>query len=234
MAVRIMELAGLIANKNTIPGDELTALGSGVRLGTPWVTQRGMGPEEMDAIAAAIHRLLTAIHPFHYDGLIGELPRGKLDLDVLEAIKQDVAGLAAGAAAETGSLSSGYPHYFFLDEAQPPDGRGLLLVSGWRAKPFFQEVGTADVASLQPQFLMRIEHPGRGHDQVRFDVAQFAQPLEQPHAVDGAGRAGDRDDQPPRLARGQATCALSSTCFSSPDSNISIMMSEPPTNSPFT
>ncbi|MGD9047127.1 MAG: serine hydroxymethyltransferase, partial [Anaerolineae bacterium] len=150
MAVRIMELAGLIANKNTIPGDELTALGSGVRLGTPWVTQRGMGPAEMDAIAEAIYRLLTAIHPFHYDGLIGELPRGKLDLDVLEAVKKDLAGLAERTAAETGSLSSGYPHYFFLDEAQPPDGRGLLLVSGWRAMPFFQEVGTADVAPLQP------------------------------------------------------------------------------------
>ncbi|RLC75483.1 MAG: serine hydroxymethyltransferase [Chloroflexi bacterium] len=54
MAVRIMELAGLIANKNTIPGDELTALASGVRLGTPWVTQRGMGAAEMEAIADAI------------------------------------------------------------------------------------------------------------------------------------------------------------------------------------
>jgi glycine hydroxymethyltransferase len=150
MAVRIMELAGLIANKNTIPGDELTALGSGVRLGTPWVTQRGMGPDEMDAIADAIDRLLRAIHPFHYDGLAGELPRGKLDLDVLEAVKKDVADLAGRCAAESESMGSGYPHYFFLDEAPPPDRRGLLMLTGWRAGPFLQEVGTADVASMQP------------------------------------------------------------------------------------
>lgn len=150
MAVRIMELAGLVANKNTIPGDELTALASGVRLGTPWVTQRGMGPAEMDAIAEAIARLLMAIHPFHYQGLVGELPRGKIDLDVLEAVKRDVADLTARAAAETESRGSRYPHYFFADEAPAPPGRGLLLVSGWRARPFLQEVGTADIASLEP------------------------------------------------------------------------------------
>jgi len=150
MAVRIMELAGLVANKNTIPGDELTALGSGVRLGTPWVTQRGMGPDEMDAIADAIARLLTAIHPFHYEGLLGEMPRGKLDLGVLEAVKKDVADLAARAAAETESLGSRYPHYFFADEAPSPAERGLLQVSGWRARPFLQEVGTADISSLEP------------------------------------------------------------------------------------
>ena len=150
MAVRIMELAGLVANKNTIPGDELTALGSGVRLGTPWVTQRGMGPAEMDAIADAIARLLTAIHPFHYQGLLGEMPRGKLDLDVLETVKKDVADLAARAAAETEPQGSRYPHYFFAGEAPAPEGHGLLSVSGWRAKPFLQEVGSADIAALEP------------------------------------------------------------------------------------
>jgi len=150
MAVRIMELAGLVANKNTIPGDELTALGSGVRLGTPWVTQRGMGPAEMETIAEAIARLLTAIHPFHYQGLLGEMPRGKINLDVLEAVKKDVADLTARTIAETESRGSRYPHYFFAGEAPAPEGRGMLLVSGWRAKPFLQEVGSADIASLEP------------------------------------------------------------------------------------
>ncbi|MFZ5918939.1 MAG: glycine cleavage system aminomethyltransferase GcvT [Chloroflexota bacterium] len=150
VAVRIMELAGLVANKNTIPGDTLTALASGVRLGTPWVTQRGMGPAEMDAIADAITRLLKAIHPFHYLGLAGELPRGKLDLELLEVVKKDVAELADRAAAEPASRGSRYPHYFFQGEAAAPEGGGVLLLSGWRARPFLQEVGTADVASLEP------------------------------------------------------------------------------------
>jgi len=170
VAVRIMELAGLVANKNTIPGDEFTALGSGVRLGTPWVTQRGMGPAEMDAIADAIARLLTAIHPFHYQGLLGELPRGKLDLDVLEAVKKDVADLTARVTAETESLGSRYPHYFFADEAAAPEVWGLLLVSGWRAKPFLQEVGTADVSSPKSGARARtllLDRDGRLIDDVR-------------------------------------------------------------------
>ena len=182
MAVRIMELAGLVANKNTIPGDELTALGSGVRLGTPWVTQRGMGPAEMETIAEAIARLLTAIHPFHYQGLLGEMPRGKINLDVLEAVKKDVADLTARTIAETESRGSRYPHYFFAGEAPEPEGRGMLLVSGWRSKPFLQEIGSADIASLEPSEqartlllskdgelmddvqLLRLEPDGRGRD----------------------------------------------------------------------
>jgi len=182
IAVRIMELAGLVANKNTIPGDEVTALASGVRLGTPWVTQRGMGPVEMDAIADAIARLLTGIHPFHYDGLRGELPRGKIDFALLEAVKRDVADLASRSKAETESRGSGYPHYFFLNEAEPPAGKGLLLVTGYRALPFLQESGTADISGLEPGqrtrtllldgdgrlvddvHLLRLEPDGRGRD----------------------------------------------------------------------
>jgi len=150
VAVRILELAGLVANKNTVPGDDQTALGRGVRLGTPWVTQRGMGPAEMDLIADCIARLLTNIHPFSYQGLRGELPRGKIDLDVLEAVKRDVAALADAWSAGAASPGHGYPHYCFSSSAPGAEGPGLLLVCGTRAKPFLQEVGTANLAALAP------------------------------------------------------------------------------------
>ena len=150
VAVRIMELAGLVANKNTIPGDTQTALGSGVRLGTPWVTQRGLGVGEMDMIADAIATLLQAIQPFHYQGLRRELPRGKIDLDLLEAVKRSVAHVASLGAAETASLDSHYPHHFGCGETAAPDGNGLLLIAGQRATPFLQTVGTANVASMEP------------------------------------------------------------------------------------
>ena len=68
-AVRILDMAGIVANKNTIPGDQVTALAMGIRLGTPWLTQRGFGPAEIDQVAALIHKTVTNIQPFSYIGL---------------------------------------------------------------------------------------------------------------------------------------------------------------------
>ncbi|MDH7486720.1 MAG: glycine cleavage system aminomethyltransferase GcvT [Anaerolineae bacterium] len=183
IVVRILELCGIIANKNTVPGDEATATARGVRLGTPWVTQRGMGPAEMDIIADCIAQVITNIEPFTYEGLIGTLPRGKIDLDVLEEVKRKVAALAAATPAEVSPMGSGYPHYFIMPE-NPGDGEGrrVLAISGWRAQPFLQQVSTNDVARLavgehertllldregklmDDAFVQRLEPDGRGRD----------------------------------------------------------------------
>jgi glycine hydroxymethyltransferase len=45
----------ITANKNTVPGETRSAnVTSGLRLGTPAVTTRGMGEAEMDIIAGCI------------------------------------------------------------------------------------------------------------------------------------------------------------------------------------
>ena len=52
----------ITANKNTVPGEKRSPfITSGVRLGTPAVTTRGMGPAEMDVIAGCI---ADCIHDF--------------------------------------------------------------------------------------------------------------------------------------------------------------------------
>ena len=55
-AEKRMEEAGIVANRNTVPGDDKPFRPSGVRLGTPAVTSRGMGKKEMKKIAELIVR----------------------------------------------------------------------------------------------------------------------------------------------------------------------------------
>ncbi len=150
-AVRIMDLAGMVANKNTIPGDDETPLATGIRLGTPWLTQRGLVEADMDTIAGLIHRLLTSIEPFAYRGLIGTLPRGKVDLDVLEEVRLGVAEVAEKAGIDFEYEKSGYPHYTFLP-SEPTSRAVTLRVSGWRARQHIDEVITANALALEPGY----------------------------------------------------------------------------------
>ncbi len=148
-AVRILDLAGIVANKNTIPGDVETAQATGVRLGTPWITQRGLDEADMDELAGLIHRTLTNIRPFAYNGLIGTLPRGKIALDVLEEVRHGVAGLAEKAGIDFEYEKSGYPHYTFLAEGAEPRAIGLQ-VAGWRAQQCLQQIVTSNLLTLEP------------------------------------------------------------------------------------
>jgi glycine hydroxymethyltransferase len=56
-----LEKASITANKNTVPRETRKAtVTSGIRLGTPALTTRGMGPDEMRRIAGWIRRVHDA------------------------------------------------------------------------------------------------------------------------------------------------------------------------------
>ena len=57
----LLDEVNITCNKNAIPNDPQSPfVTSGVRLGTPAVTSRGMNPEDMDVIAEAISLMLKS------------------------------------------------------------------------------------------------------------------------------------------------------------------------------
>ena len=85
LAENALEKAGMTVNKNMVPFDERSPLvTSGIRVGTPAVTTRGMGVEEMQAIAEMINRVISS---------------------------HDDENLISQVKGEVGELCSGFPLY---------------------------------------------------------------------------------------------------------------------------
>jgi glycine hydroxymethyltransferase len=93
--------AGIVTNRNAIPNDPNGAwYTSGVRIGTPALTTRGLGLPEMEQIAALITTVLTNTRPADADA--GSPSKAKYVLDAR------VATQVSGQAAE---LLAAYPLY---------------------------------------------------------------------------------------------------------------------------
>jgi glycine hydroxymethyltransferase len=61
LAQTALDAASITVNKNTVPKETQSPfVTSGIRVGTPAVTTRGMGPKEMERIATLIDRVLRA------------------------------------------------------------------------------------------------------------------------------------------------------------------------------
>lgn len=60
---KLLETANITCNKNAVPNDPASPfVTSGIRLGTPAVTTRGMNTEDMDLIAEAIYLLIKDVN----------------------------------------------------------------------------------------------------------------------------------------------------------------------------
>jgi glycine hydroxymethyltransferase len=131
MAARILDLAGIVTNRNTIPGDTTAFSASGVRLGTVWISQLGYGPAEIDRLAEAIATLLHGIRPFSYAAMGGkELLRAKVSFDALQKTRQIVRELTGQEAEEpryASLLIRGEVAPAFLNHALSSDVLGLAV-----------------------------------------------------------------------------------------------------------
>ncbi|HZY41034.1 MAG TPA: serine hydroxymethyltransferase, partial [Anaerolineae bacterium] len=147
VAARILDVAGIVANRNTIPGDTGAGAASGVRIGTHWITQRGFKEAEIEKLAKAIADLLKSCTPYTYDTKRGDdAYRAKVDFDVLEKTKLIVAELTSNGVDMTAEMS-GYPHYWSLNDAYP-DTTVVFDVAGDKVRSFLQFTTTNDVDQL--------------------------------------------------------------------------------------
>jgi glycine hydroxymethyltransferase len=160
VAARILDVAGIVANRNTIPGDTGTGAGaaSGVRMGTHWITQRGFKEAKIEKLAKAVADLLKSCTPYAYNiGHGDNAYRAKVDFDVLEQTKRIVAELAANGVDMHAELA-GYPHCWSLDDAYP-DATVVFDVAGDKVRSFLQFTTTNDLDRLkdgdtQPTFIL--------------------------------------------------------------------------------
>lgn len=129
MAARILDVAGIVVNRNTIPGDRGALSPTGLRLGTVWISQLGFGSAEVDRLAEAIATILKGSAPFFYMGQNGKrLLRAKVKFQALRHGRNIVRSLRAQSEDRpVGDLVEvrGEPAARFLDFALTSDVLGL-------------------------------------------------------------------------------------------------------------
>jgi glycine hydroxymethyltransferase len=148
IASRILDIAGIVVNRNTIPGDLDAADPSGIRMGTPWLTQRGFLEKDMEQLADVIADILQATYPHSRPGFAGKLRRSKVEFDVLEIAKIRVREMATRAGIDFEPTHHGYPHFYYVDREPPKEEWVVLALSGDRVRLFLNQALTNDLEVL--------------------------------------------------------------------------------------
>ena len=151
MAARLLDLAGIVVNRNTIPGDTSAFRATGIRMGTPWITQRGFKEPQIDRLADCIAEVLHAARPYSYIGKHShDQWRSKVDFDALQHAAAQVRNLAAEAGIDIpGPANLGYPHVYYADDGSDTKSRRVLEIVGAEAQNFLNWATTNDVTRLE-------------------------------------------------------------------------------------
>ena len=148
-AARILDIAGIVVNRNTIPGDKSAADPSGIRMGTPWVTQRGLDQADMVQLADIISDVLHSARPFALEGRKGEARRAKVDFKTFEDARVRVREMAEKAGADIEPSQHAYPHFYYIDD-QPKGEWAVYDIGGERAREYLGFAVSSNIETLKP------------------------------------------------------------------------------------
>ncbi|HCK65294.1 MAG TPA: hypothetical protein DHW49_03435 [Anaerolineae bacterium] len=146
-ASRILDLVGVVVNRNTIPGDKNSMDPSGIRLGTPWITQRGFDEKKTRELVNIMADVLLACAPHSVDTVKkGKQRRAKVDFNVLNDAKLKIRKLCETAGIDFKYKKSGYPHYYFVDDKSTS---GVFEITGQRVRQVLDYAVSSDLSALK-------------------------------------------------------------------------------------
>lgn len=146
-AARILDLAGIVVNRNTIPGDKNSQDPSGLRLGTPWITQRGFNEKTTRELADIMADILLACAPHSVDTPHkGRQRRAKVDFVVFNEAKLKIRRLAAKAGIDFKPKEHGYPHFYYIDDKSVS---GAFDLTGKRVRQMLDYATSLDLTALK-------------------------------------------------------------------------------------
>jgi glycine hydroxymethyltransferase len=150
-AARILDIAGIVVNRNTIPGDKTSINATGIRLGTPWLTQRGFVEADFVKVADIIADLLKATTPYQVETRQGLVQRAKVDFNIFEETRIITRNLAEKTEKESDLPVHGYPHFFYIDDPIPDNKTWRTFdLQGNHIRQFANFVFMSDVECLKP------------------------------------------------------------------------------------
>ena len=138
-----------MVNRNTIPGDKSALHPSGLRLGTPWITQRGFTEKHIDQLAAYMAQVLKACVPYSYSGRKGNLYRAKVDFDSLNDAKVKIRNLSQSVGIDFKPSKHGYPHFYYVDDKAVKSKYEGFEILGERVDEFLNWATSNDVYALK-------------------------------------------------------------------------------------
>jgi glycine hydroxymethyltransferase len=147
-AARILDVVGIVVNRNTIPGDANALDPSGIRLGTPWITQRGFDEQKSRLLADILADVLLAATPHSVPNPKGKNPRrAKVDFKILNDARLRVREMTKTAGLDFEPASHGYPHFYYLDDKATT---GVYDLKGVEVRQFLNYAVSSDLSLLEP------------------------------------------------------------------------------------